>query len=265
MSKQSEADRERIPSYEESIATSPQPPLSPTFSRKISHRQNIQERTRQERIRRIAALITNHLEQAISNNLEEGIDKFALLLVPSDSFPTAANITVSSVTSPSLSLPTTLVLLQQGKAAEREDDYKSSFLTQSTLIHHLTHTLHQSFINPESLYSIPSYRQQTSTQPSQSSTTQPLPQRPPPKSWLSRNLQRLSIPGPEHDPTGSTGSWNLGWKSDIDTASTQASASSEELSIFAKLQDVTFRTESEMGLLESRNVKCVWIEMDVKS
>ena len=266
MSKQSEADHDRIPSYEESIATSPPPPTSTntTSSQKISPRQRIQQRTRQERLRRVAALIANHVEPAINNHLEDGTTKMLVLLLPADSFPNGsyASVSTASITSPTLSLPTALLNLRSSlRHGEREEDYRSSFLNQGVVVHDLTTALHQSMLNPEALC-LYSELQPQSSPSSSSSQISPAALLPPRKSWFQR---KFGLPPADHDPTGSTGAWNLGWRSDADPASTQASISTDEISISTRLQDVSFRTESEMGLMESRSVKCIWLEVDIRS
>ena len=261
MSKQSEAENDRIPSYEESIATSPPPALPATkSSRKISPRQTIQQRTRQERVRRIAALVSNHIDPTISNHLEDGTTKFVIVILPSDSFPTgnSTNLSTSSITSPTVTLPATLLNLRSSlRPDEREEDYKGSFLAQGATVHDLTTFLHQSLLDPSALPS----SQHPSSGPTLAFSAE-LPPRPPAKSWFQR---KFGLPLADHDPTGSTGAWNLGWRSEEDSSSTQASVTTDEVSITTRLQDVTFRTENEMGLLESRSVKCLWLEMDLRS
>ena len=186
-----------------------------------------------------------------------------VLLLPTDSFPDGSHTSVStaSITSPTLSLPTTLLNLRSSlQQGEREEDYKSSFLNQGVVVHDLTTALHQSMLNPEALYS--ELQPQSSSSSSQIPPAAPLPPRIPRKSWFQG---KFGLPPADHDPTGSTGAWNLGWRSDADPASTQASISTDEMSISTRLQDVSFRTESEMGLMESRSVKCIWLEVDIRS
>ncbi len=263
MSKKTEADNERIPSYEESIATSPPIPnsSSTTPSRKTSPRQTIQQRTRQERTRRIRDLVTNHIEPAINHHLEDGVSRFAIILLPADSFPneSGANLSISSITSPTLSLPTTLLNIRKNlQPGEQHGDYKSAFLLQRVILHDLTKTIQQSMLDPEALSS---ELQPQVTTSAELTTASALPPRLPSKSWFQR---KFGPPSADHDPTGSTGSWNLGWRSDQDPFLIHASVSTDEMTINTRVQDVSFRTESEMGLMESRSVKCIWLELDIR-
>ena len=265
MFKQMEADNDRIPSYEESIAISPAQPISnsTSSSRKIAPRQTIPQRTRLERLRRVAALIANHLEPAISNHLDDGITNFLIIILPTDSFPqgSGARLSNTSITSPTLSLPITLLNLDSSlQSGERKEDYKSFFLISRVVIHDLTTALHQSMLDPQALYS--ELQPQSSTSSSQIPAAAPLPVRPPQKSWFQR---KFGLPLADHDPTGSIGAWNLGWRTEEDPSSNQASIVTDEMSISTRLQDVSFRTESEMGLMESRSVRCVWMEIDIRS
>jgi len=103
-----------------------------------------------------------------------------------------------------------------------------------------------------------------------------LPPRPKSKWWLKR---AFVLPGPDHDPTGETGKWNLGWRTPetlgapnigpgCESSSWKPRARTKELqpdemAISTTLQPVSFRTESEMGLLETTTVKCIWVEIEI--
>lgn len=266
MSKQSEACEERIPSYEESIATSSDsnsprsPPNSVTTTNKVSAqpaRQSIQQRTRTERIRRLTNLVNNHIDPAVSASLENGISRFILLLLPTNALPTAntSTLTHSAITSPTLSLPTTLIPLQANeKLNESQDDYPTPFLLQGIVFSDLAALVYVS-LTPSSTPHIP---------PPEQPISSPLPNRPESRtrSWLSR---RFGLPPAEHDPTGETGKWNLGWRAgEEDPMSSGAEMDTEELRIMVKAHDVSFRVESEMGLLESLNARCIWIELELR-
>jgi hypothetical protein len=265
MSKQPTSDSERIPTYEESLASS-STPLSPSSNldgsystRKFTSRQSIQQRTRQERLRRIGNLITIHLEPAISNFLDDGTTHFLLLILPYDVLP-SATVTTSNITSPPISIPATIL---SPTDKEKPEAYKSSFLTQPVLLHELIHTLHTSLLSPSSISPItedPHYSLPATQIPTSASS--PLPDRPIPRSWLSRNLAKLSQP--DGDPTGSTGAWNLGWRSEDDTSLREICVDSEEVRIEGRLVDFSVRTESEMGLLESWGIKGLWVEIELR-
>ena len=88
--------------------------------------------------------------------------------------------------------------------------------------------------------------------------TAALPERAAPKSWLKRTF---GMPSADHDPTGQTGKWNLGWKSEENPAMTARTITTNEVVITAKLVDVSFRTESALGLLGSTTTKCLWLDV----
>lgn len=82
------------------------------------------------------------------------------------------------------------------------------------------------------------------------------------------------LPGPEHDPTGETGKWELGWRSSEVASENEAEAArqrerrlrilkQDEIAVATRFQDVSLRTESELGLLDTNTVKCIWIEIEV--
>lgn len=247
MSKAEQANSERIPSYEESIARSSNPSTQSTS--KTSQRQSLQQRTKQERLRRINNLISEDLEPAIAASLNDGIDHITLIVLPSDSFPQTMNVTEKSITSPVLKHHTTLVHLSS--------DYKSSFLHQFAFISDLAELLMSTLASPSSSQQLdPSQEQPAASAPSD------LPARPSQKSWLKRTF---SLPPANHDPTGSTGAWNLGWKSEEDPSAIQKGLKTDDVSLTVQLENVSFRTESEMGLMESKTVKCVWLDLEMTS
>ena len=239
--KAAEAEEDRIPSYEESIAVTPQ---QTGTSRKTSTTP-FQQRLREQRQRRIASILLNHVEPAIGRNLEDATNDMTVVLLASDSFPTATAITTSSITSPSLTKPTTLIRLAG-------DDFKSTFLTSWPVIQDLSDTLIRSMVDPAT---IPQLQAQL---PEIDSETAALPERPAPKSWLKR---AFGMPPADHDPTGQTGKWNLGWKSEENPSMTARTITTNEVVITAKLVDVLFRTESALGLLESTTAKCLWLDV----
>jgi hypothetical protein len=262
MSKQSEVSDERIPTYEESIATSassilpPSPPNNTGSNRARTARQSFHDRTRNERIRRLTNIVNNHIDPAVTAGLEDGITKIVLILLPTDTFAstTPSRLTTNAITSPPLSLPTTVLPLQPNENLnERPDDYISPFLIQGIVFSDLAAVLSVS-LSSSTDTPLPHRQQPISA---------PLPERPESKSqsWLSR---KFGLPPPDHDPTGDTGKWNLGWKSEEDPFSRRAEMDSDEMRIVVKAQEVSFRVENEMGLLESLNVKCLWVELELR-
>lgn len=244
-SKSREAEEDRVPSYEESIASTP--PTLPTTTSKNAI--PFQQRVREQRLRRITDILTTHVEPAIARNLEDAANDMSLILIPADIFRVNTTITTSSITSPSLSKPTTVIRLAG-------DDFKSTFMTSWPVVQDLSDTLIRSIADPST---IPQLQASLADLGGEAAA---LPERPAPKSWLKR---KFGLPPADHDPTGQTGKWNLGWRSEENQAATERTISTNEVSITAKLTDVWFRTESELGLLESTTVKCVWLDVLFRS
>jgi hypothetical protein len=247
------AVEDRIPTYEESVATTSSQRTS-DGSRKNTPQVSMQDRIRFQRQQRIANLLQSYLEPAIASHLEDTTNDMTLILLPPDTSPSANPIPPNSITSPPTSKPTTLLQPQ-------EQDYKSAFLTSWPVIQDLSDTLIRSIIDPSILpelqASLPDIGSSNST-----ATTNGLPERPTPRSWLKRTF---GPPSAGHDPTGETGKWNLGWRSEEDKALTQRTVTTSQATVAARLVDVSFRTESELGLLESRTVKCLWIDVLIRT
>lgn len=248
-SKGAEAEEDRVPSYEESIASSAHYTQSHSTVTKSSTTP-FQQRIREQRQRRIATLLLNHIEPAITSNLDNATNDMSLILLASDNFPSTTAITTSSVTSPPLTKPTTILRLQT-------DDFKSSFLASWPVVQDISDTLVRSMVDPSSIPQLQAQLPELA-----SATSEGLPERPQPKSWFKRTF---GMPGADHDPTGETGKWNLGWRSDENPAMTARTVTANDLVVTAKLVDVSFRTESELGLLESTTAKCLWLDVLFRS
>ncbi|KAL2444246.1 hypothetical protein ABEF95_016079 [Exophiala dermatitidis] len=259
-----------VPSYEESIVA--RPALQPTSREKSGAGPSI---IRQERTRRIANLVANSIIPCFTQYLSNAYNKLTIAVVPSDCLRTSGEVTGQNIVAPPLtSETTTSVIVLSG------DDNRSSFWTQRAVVYELDQILRQQLwlltgtdgIPPELARSrindlIPHIRSET-----QHDTVE-LPPRMNKKSWLKR---AFVLPGPDHDPTGETGKWKLGWREETDPSATQAASFGEipartrtrplgadEIDVNTILRDVSFRTESELGLLETTTVKCIWVEIEV--
>ncbi|RMZ84989.1 hypothetical protein DV738_g187, partial [Chaetothyriales sp. CBS 135597] len=251
MSKEKEQEdhaNDRVPSYEESIAHQG---VMPSPSLEKSPRLSIQQRNRLKRARLINDLICSQVEPVISGRLEDGIGATVAILVPSDALSPSTVISTSNITSPALASNTSLLRL-------RDDDYKSSFLLQPAVINDLASALTASLVDPAQL------QVYTSALPNPQ-PMEPLPARPQPDQ---RNTLRYmaGIAEPDKDPTGSTGSWNLGWRDENDPAETNAATvRTDELTVSTRVQDVTLRLESDMGLLEMRSLSSTVAVVEMSS
>jgi len=233
-------DPDRIPSYEESVAASRNLSVSPR--EKGPTQVSVQQRIQEERTRRIQAVVSTVLDLLLFQDLCDAVGRATIIVLPSDALPSSPTLlTEQNIAGPSHGRNTKLIRLDG-------DQNRSSFWEQQAVVQECGALLRSQLrgASPPTA-AVGDYPAEAGT----------LPPRPPPTSWLKRTFRP---PGTDHDPTGSTGKWNLGWRSEGNEART---AGSGEVVVSTKLQDVVFRMESEMGLWESRTVRCVWIDVDM--
>ncbi|KAL6250832.1 hypothetical protein RBB50_003135 [Rhinocladiella similis] len=254
-----ETPTERIPTYEESVATSASPR---SMGRREKSSRSMPSMIRQERTRRIEQLITNSIIPTFSLKLSSGCSYLSIIILPSDSLRTNGEVTEQNIVTPGpQAQESRTVLILRG------EENCASFWAQNPVVQELEFFLRQE-LSEEPMDSTSLFDNQLQAEV-RGRPTAPLPQRPKPKSWLKR---AFVLPGPDHDPTGETGKWNLGWRS-ADSTSGQDSGwrakerrrnvQRDELAVHTRLEDVSFRTESEMGLLETNTVKCLWVEIEL--
>lgn len=77
-------------------------------------------------------------------------------------------------------------------------------------------------------------------------------------SWFRKQYR---TPGPLHDPTATT-NYRLGWRSEEEDLP-KRSLGSGEVRVRVEARDVSFRVETEMGLLDSVTGKVLWVELEV--
>ncbi|EXJ88540.1 hypothetical protein A1O1_05470 [Capronia coronata CBS 617.96] len=269
-----------VPSYEETIAN-PETVEDPISREKSTLRPSVM---RQERSRRITRVLNDSIIPCFTLHLSNACNKLIIAVVPSDALRNSAPVTEQNIVAPTLSNETTVtVVLLSG------DEHRSSFWTQHAVVHELDHMLRRALcgsavpgqmrVEATNLTS-----QAVSAVPSQPKAMpdNPARARPPKNSWLKRTFV---LPGPDHDPTGETGKWNLGWReaespitsdgeiwSDGGTGVPSSRPGSrirtkapmaDEIDVHTRLRDVSFRTESELGLLETTTVRCIWVEIEV--
>jgi len=266
MSKSSFASFEasdRIPTYEEALASSSTPHLQQSA---VSNTVKF----RRERTRRVQELVTDYIIPCFTSHISGLCSHLTIIMLPANALSAAVSMTANNIVSPSLSTYKTTGQVITLSGSENH----SVFWTQQIIVQELDQILRQEL-------SQPTRRTQDSkaeSQPDSAFQVQPapataLPARPRKSSWLKRTL---ALPGPEHDPTGETGKWNLGWRdpnaseeaADQNSWKAQPRAvaselQADEVAVHTRLQDVSFRTESEWGLLETTTVKCIWMEIEV--
>jgi len=263
------------PTYEESIAASSRQPL---VREKSTSTASAPSMIRQERTRRILNLVTSSIIPCFTTHLTNACNSLTIVVVPADSLQTTSTVTEQNIVTPSLqTLETTGAVIPLSG-----DENRPSFWTQQVVVQELDAVLRRELSGGSAaeeglLSDFPDSNTPTESQMQQLPTA-PLPPRPDKKSWLKRTFV---LPGPDHDPTGETGKWDLGWRSPDSPSGTGDSAigsgrtavsktrtktrtlEGDEVFVDTRLQDVSFRTESEMGLLETTTVKCVWVEIEI--
>jgi hypothetical protein len=270
-----------IPSYEEALAAS----IAPSF-RADAHRRtsSTTPSISQERTRRIFGTVTDTILPCVATHVSNLCNHITVVLVPAGSLPVSSSstITAQNIVTPSLQSPRTAcnVLTLIG------EENRPSFWTQQTVVTELDRILRSELSRPtlsplepppkfeavDEIKSPPPALPPLQVQPAPGTQ---LPPRPSKQSWLKRTFV---LPGEDHDPTGDTGKWNLGWRSPTEPSEGSADQygwtakpipsrteklQPDEVAVDTQLRDVSFRTENEMGLLESTTVKCIWIEVEV--
>jgi hypothetical protein len=191
-----------------------------------------QERAAEVRQQRVQLLIDGHVAPLIEDAILNGKHNQTILVVPADTITTNVVLTASNLVHRPKSSSTNVIQLQWPNSTE-------AFWTHPRTVESLEGGIRRTL------------RGMTET----SQATETLPPRPAElaspvtgqKSWLKRTF---GMPGPDHDPTGSTGKWKLGWRSD------------EANGRMVKVKEVSFRTETEMGLLSTTTAKCVVIDVE---
>ncbi|KIW22688.1 uncharacterized protein PV07_10961 [Cladophialophora immunda] len=265
---------DRIPSYEEAVAISPKASAQDSRTRTASSTSLI----RQQRTRRIYELVVESLIPCFATHVSNLCNHVTVVVVPADILTSTRTLTEQNIVSPSIPSHQTTGVVITLSGTENH----SSFWTQQAVVEELDLLLRGELSNPSAAEETRSDRRDEKSQPQ--SQLQPqfqvqpapetqLPPRPTKTSWFKR---AFSLPGPDHDPTGETGKWNLGWRSPEFSESSTGDSSSmpkrregsralqtDEVAVQTRLHDVSFRTENEMGLLETTTIKCIWIEIEV--
>ena len=205
----------------------------------------LQARLSETRSRRIQDVLEAYIEPLLEGQGFEGVSRKTFLLVPSDVFTHSTNLTEKDLVGISTGANATVVRLHSS-------DNSMIFWQQSHVLEELVASLQARLDASGHNVRRPDAQNVAVVTPSPSA---PLPQ----QSFFSRR----SISGPEHDPTRSTGHWKGGWRSDAEKVQKEHPLGLDELGIKASLKDVSFRTETEMGLLTTETAKAVWLEIEV--
>jgi hypothetical protein len=231
-----EAEAEPAPPYEESdtitgLAEKPAQP-SPRST-------TAQQRAEELRQQRLKLLIDGHLEPLLETAILHGNSQ-TIVIVPSNAIENSTVLSTTNLVNRPKTSSTHIVQLQGPNST-------GSFWTQSRVVEGLEvgirKILYGQHQKPRSTEVLP---------PRPASLSSPVTGQ---KSWLKRTF---GAPSPDQDPTGSTGHWKLGWRSEH-TNIRPPNSSEDGLSV--RQTDVAFRMETELGLLTTTTAKCIIVEL----
>jgi hypothetical protein len=231
-----DAEAEPAPPYEENNTTTGlvEKPAQPS-----PRSTTAQQRAEELRQQRLKLLIDGHLEALLEDAILHGNSQ-TIIVVPSDAIGTSTVLSITNLVSRPKTSSTHIVQLQGPNST-------GSFWTQSRVVEGLEDgirkILYGQHQKPRSTDVLP---------PRPASLSSPVTGQ---KSWLKRTF---GAPSPDQDPTGSTGHWKLGWRSEH-TNIRPPNSSEDELSV--RQTDVAFRMETELGLLTTTTAKCIVVEL----
>ena len=231
-----EAEAEPAPPYEESntITRLAEKPAQPSPRSITAH-----ERAAELRQQRLKLLIDGHLEALLEDAILHGNSQ-TIIIVPSDAIATSTVLSTTNLVNRPRTSSTHIVQLQGPNST-------GSFWTQSRVVEGLEDGIREILYGqhgkPRSTEVLP---------PRPASLSSPVTGQ---KSWLKRTF---GAPSADEDPTGSTGDWKLGWRSEH-TNMRRPNSSEDGLSV--RQTDVAFRMETELGLLTTTTAKCIVVEL----
>ena len=232
-----EEDEQPAPPYEESDNT-PRPVEKSTH--RSPHSLTAQERVAELRQQRVKLLVAGHIEPLLETAILHGNSQ-SIILIPSDSIQMSTVLTLSHLVHRPKTSSVRIVQLQGPNST-------AAFWTQSKVVEDLENAIRGVLFGMD--YTSPPTE---SLPPRPADPSSPVTGQ---KSWLKRTF---AMPGPDHNPTGSTGDWKLGWRSEH--ANSQ-SLTSREHGPSVRLREVAFRTETELGLFTTTTAKCIIIELE---
>jgi hypothetical protein len=238
-----EADNEEVPPYEESRTATRVLPDSKDLPRPSLHTQLTETRTR-----RIHNLLATYIEPQLYSHFLDGMYKRAFLLIPSDSLTQQRDLSSKNIVGLPDASNVSVIRLD-------DDENRAAFWQQPGVLQELTSSLRARLAASGHKVEMPD------NSPPETALTSPpadqSEQRASP-SWLRK---QYGIPGPLHDPTATT-NYKLGWRSEEEDLP-KSKLGLDEVRVLVKVRDVSFRVETEMGLLDSVTGKVIWLELEV--
>lgn len=242
------ADDKGVPSYEESIATSP--PLS--RDHKDLPRPSLHTQLTDARTRRIRNLLATYVEPQLYTQFLDGISKRSFVLIPADVLTKQPDLTAKDV----VGLPDTATV---SVFRLHGDENRAAFWQQPGVLQELQSSLRARLAASGHNVEVPAGPAGPSGE-SKVLQSPPLeePQKRTSPSWLKR---QFGTPDPQHDPTATT-NYKLGWRPEEESLP-RTTLAMEEVRVLVRIRDVSFRVETEMGLLDSVTAKVLWLDLEV--
>ena len=234
-----EEEEEPAPPYEESNIT---PRLEEKLSQRSQNSPTAQERAAVLRQERVKLLVDGHIEPLLETAILHGNSQ-TIIVVPSDAIETSIVLKIINLVHRPKTSSTHIVQLQGPNST-------APFWTQAKVVEELERAI-DGVLYGASHPSQPS--QPLAFPPRPADLSSPITAQ---KSWLKRTF---SAPDPDHDPTGLTGEWKLGWRSEH--ANLQSS-NIRDRGPSVRVKDIAFRMETELGLLTTTTGRCVVIELE---
>jgi hypothetical protein len=232
------------PPYEES--TPPPPAFADSKERP---RPSIRTQLSETRTRRIHNLLATHIEPVLYSQFSDGINRRAFLVVPADVLTRQHNLAAKDI----VGLPddgSITVIRLYG------DEDRAAFWQQPGVLQELTSSL-------RARLAASGHKVEATSDPVVEAAQEPqppdLPQRQTSSpSWFKKPS---TTPIPQHDPTATT-DYKLGWRSENEDLP-RKKLELDEVRVSVKVKDVSFRVETEMGLLDSVTGKILWLALEV--
>ena len=249
MSKPNQEDTDDpAPSYEEYVFP------NQTISIETKQKAPLQTQIAATRSRRIQSVLAAYIDPLLVDQGVDGISKRVLVLIPSDSLSNHPNLTARDLAGlPESTANVALVRLYgpENRAAFWQQEAVVRQL-KSDLKDRLAASGHKVEANPLELQST---NPQSPSNLQRGASSSPGPGR---SSWLRRNLGSTQ----QSDPI-SARDWNLEWRTENEKNLATRPLELDEIRVSAKVKDVSFNTESELGLLLTETLKAIWLEIEV--
>jgi hypothetical protein len=234
------------PPYEDS--TTPPPAFS---DRKEPDRPALHAQLSETRTRRIQNVLATHIEPLLYSHFLDGIDRRGFIIIPADILTQQPHLAAQDI----VNLPNagnfTLLRLHG-------DENSAAFWQQASVLEELESSIRACLASSGYKVEGTTAALLTKPQPPQPTPASDQTQHQASPSWWKR---QFGTPGPLHDPTATT-KYRLGWRGEEEDLPRRRLAQ-DEVRVSVRVREVSFRVETEMGLLDSVTGKALWLELEV--